>query len=264
MRALFMRSSRAAPLKLIAGAIAAISIVGVAQAATVYDTSLVDPPGFYNGTGQPNTGFTVNSDSGAELGLGVLYRYGPAVHPAAGTSTYGVSTGLYSAPPTTSYCYLTCSLWNIQYSVNLRPGGENSNSNVLSIYSYVLDVSDTHGHSVSFNPLTTFLDNAGWDGSENVAYDGASIDNRSTDWGFQNSENLSFGEFSGLNFDPLANETYTVTLSLLDSTGTPLGSVTEIINATPIPAALPQFASGLGVVGFAAHRRKRKKASAAA
>jgi hypothetical protein len=32
---------------------------------------------------------------------------------------------------------------------------------------------------------------------------------------------------------------------------------------TPIPGALPLFASGLGLLGFAAHRRKRKQAIAA-
>jgi hypothetical protein len=32
---------------------------------------------------------------------------------------------------------------------------------------------------------------------------------------------------------------------------------------TPLPAALPLFASGLGVLGFVAHRRKRKVVAAA-
>lgn len=36
----------------------------------------------------------------------------------------------------------------------------------------------------------------------------------------------------------------------------------SVVAATPIPAALPLFASGLGLFGFAAHRRRRKAAFA--
>jgi hypothetical protein len=36
------------------------------------------------------------------------------------------------------------------------------------------------------------------------------------------------------------------------------------VSATPLPAALPLFASGLGIVGFVARRRKRKDAAAVA
>ena len=68
-------------MKLAAGAIAAASTVSVAQAAVVYDTSLVDPPGFYAGSGNPNSGFTVNTVNGAEFGLGVHDRYGADVPP---------------------------------------------------------------------------------------------------------------------------------------------------------------------------------------
>jgi hypothetical protein len=88
-----------------------------------------------------------------------------------------------------------------------------------------------------------------------------------TDIGFQNSENISF--FSFLNpafgWDPAANGSYLITLSLFDDAGAPLISVDEQINATPIPAALPLFAGGAGVIGFFARRRKnRSKAAVAA
>ena len=183
----------------------------------------------------------------------MLYRYGAAVQPATNTNVYNVDVGYY---PSTTYA-----LWNIQYSVNLQAFG--SNTNVLNDYTYNLTISDTHGNSVSFDPLAMFTDNAGWNGSKNVANG-----NESTDWGFQNSENLAFGEFAGLNFNPLANETYLVTLSL-----TPIASgsaaalvaspsVSIEINATPIPAALPLFGSGLGLMGFLGWRKKRKRAAA--
>jgi hypothetical protein len=40
-------------------------------------------------------------------------------------------------------------------------------------------------------------------------------------------------------------------------------AVTDVSTATPIPAALPLFASGLGALGLIARRRKRKAALAA-
>jgi hypothetical protein len=41
-----------------------------------------------------------------------------------------------------------------------------------------------------------------------------------------------------------------------------LGSWTEAAVATPLPAALPLFATGLGVLGWAARRRKQKQLAA--
>ena len=38
------------------------------------------------------------------------------------------------------------------------------------------------------------------------------------------------------------------------------GTLDEVPAATPLPAALPMFAGGLGMVGFLARRRKRKTA----
>ncbi len=235
-----------------AGPVVMAALLAIGSASVASAATLVDPPGFYNGSGQPNTGFTITQTDTAELGLGVLYRYGSAVQPAANTNVYNVDVGYY---PSTTYA-----LWNIQYSVNLQAFGS---TDVLNDYTYNLTISDTHGNSVSFDPLAMFTDNAGWNGSKNVANNG----NEGTDWGFQNSENLAFGEFAGLNFNPLANETYLVTLSLtpIVSGFAPLvasPSVSIEINATPIPAALPLFGSGLGLMGFLGWRKKRKRAAA--
>src|SRR5262249_45269735 len=86
--------------------------------------------------------------------------------------------------------------------------------------------------------------------------------NLTTDYGFQNSENLGFLFLSlALGFDPNANDTYLVTLSLHNLAGLDLGSVNEVIVAgsgAPVPAALPLFASGLGVLGSVARSGKKK------
>jgi F420-0:gamma-glutamyl ligase-like protein len=54
-----------------------------------------------------------------------------------------------------------------------------------------------------------------------------------------------------------------LTLSVHTLAGLDLGTVDETIIAgagvTPLPAALPLFASGLGVLGFIARRKKKRK-----
>ncbi len=94
-----------------------------------------------------------------------------------------------------------------------------------------------------------------------------------TDFGFQNSENLSFGIFPFLGTGPTSDATYLITLYVAgplvtDAPGAEdLGTVEALVivgdgGTTPLPAALPLFASGLGVFGFIAARRKRKPVAA--
>jgi hypothetical protein len=123
----------------------------------------------------------------------------------------------------------------------------------LSDINTLLTVTDqTTGKSSSFDPLVTFLDNSGWDTSKNVA----NI-NLLTDIGFQNSENLHFPEFASLLFDPNAADTYLVDFSVSNKSGVVLADVNETINATPIPGALPMFASGLGVITLMLRKKKK-------
>jgi hypothetical protein len=250
MRALSLRSSRATPLKLVAGAIAAASIAGAAQADTIsYNSSLIDPPGVYFGSGNPNTGWTVNETTGGiELGLDVLKRKQSAVAPTTG-NVYYVDTGYYSY--TSDFCTGICAIWNFSFSVNLQADTASTAYDRSNITANLFVQNLGNGTTLSFDP--------------NLIGDNASVDV----YTFQNSENLSF--FSGApgwSFDPLADDTYIITLSLFGPQGENLGAIEEIViagaGAAPIPAALPLFASGLGLLGFAAHRRKRNKARAVA
>ena len=88
---------------------------------------------------------------------------------------------------------------------------------------------------------------------------------------------LGYSGFPG----PVQDSTYNLTLSnLLDSSSTislvftgnsnegtinefyGIDNVVVSTNATPLPAALPLFAGGLGVIGLLARRRKRKNVAA--
>lgn len=258
MRTAF-KHSIAIRLKVIAAGIVATSVAGIAHATTVFDTSLVDPPGFYNGSGNPNAGFTVNTINGIELGLAVQYRKtGPQVHPTS-TNVYNVSTGFYSSPPV-DFCTGFCARWNFEFSVNLGSTG----LKLSDINPKISILNLVNLQQISFNPLSIIPDNVGWDGTNTHA------NATGTDIGFQNSENLSF--FAPLNplfnWDPTANGTYIIALSILDQAGAELGSVSETViagtGAAPIPAALPLFAGGLGVIGLVARRRKKKTAEASA
>ena len=162
----------------IAGAIAATAVGGVANATTVFDTTLASP-GFYSGT-NPQNGFTVTTEGSTEIALGVINRNVGVVHPTSG-SVYDVSTGLFSG---SGFCNNNCALWNIQFSLNLGADSDTHLSNITTL----LTVENLTTLAVSsFNPLSTFLDNDGWNGSKNVANANLSID-----YGFQNSDCLLY------------------------------------------------------------------------
>jgi hypothetical protein len=219
---------------IVAGAMA-VALTGGANATTVYDASLASP-GVYWGTGNQNAGFTVNTDaSGVELALGTIYRFvGPVTPNPTTGSVYNVSTGTKGGD----------ALWDFVFSINTSGGA----LTLADITPTLMILNTGNGQTVSLNPLL-IGDNA-----------------TSGNTGAQNSENLSFAFLGGpLGFNPLANDSYVLTLSaVLTSNGDSVGSVQETINATPIPAALPLFASGLGALGLLALFRKRKNTAAIA
>lgn len=73
-----------------------------------------------------------------------------------------------------------------------------------------------------------------------------------------NSFTLASGTESAYNFEFCGNG---VTSTLCGSRSITAGSLDEVPAATPLPAALPLFASGLGVIGLLGWRRKRKVAT---
>jgi hypothetical protein len=229
-------------LNLFAAGGAAVSISSAAQATLVYDTSLASP-GFYNGSGNPNEGFTVNTVGGIELGLGVNNRFVGPVHPTSG-NVYDVAVGFSTVP---------LAKWNFEYSVNLG----NSGLTLGRVNTRLTITNLLNSQVFSFDPFTV-SDNAHFDGTTTHNSGGA----LPTDIGFQNSENLSFFPLGpAFGWDPTAGGSYLITLALVNEAGAPILSVDEQINATPIPATLPLFATGLGALGLLARRRKRKQSA---
>ena len=234
---------------------AAMTITTAAHATTTFNAALASP-GFYNGSGNPNAGFTVNTENGIELGLGVNYRFVGPVTPDLvpnPSNVYHVNPGF----STGASCANVCSLWNFEFSVNLGTSGKH-----LSDINTQLTIQNaTNLQKIVFDPKP-IADNASYDGTNTHSSGGA----HSTDVGFQNSENLSFLTpllTPPFNWDPTADNTFIITLALLNETGAPIQSVSETVvvgaGAAPLPAALPLFASGAAVLGFFARRRKNNK-----
>ena len=209
-------------LKLLAAGGAAVSISSAAQATLVYDTSLASP-GFYNGSGNPNEGFTVNTVGGIELGLGVNNRFVGPVHPTS-SNVYDVAVGFSTVP---------LAKWNFEYSVNLG----NSGFTLGQVNTRLTITNLANLEAFSFDPFT-IPDNAHFDGSTTHNGGGA----LPTDIGFQNSENLSFFPLGpAFGWDPAVGGSYLITLALVNEAGAPIFSVEEQINADSHTGDTPTF-----------------------
>lgn len=249
-------------LKMIAGIVCAAGLSNAAQANTVNDTSLASP-GVYYGSGNTglNTGWAVTTgDSGLiEIGLSVNNRFVGQAPPDTGTNTYHVNTGLYAGQGGGTSCIGSCALWNIEFSVNLGTSGFNLGDGSTQLN--VLNVGT--GQNLTFDPFNDLPDNSAYDGTNTRNGNVSGQQATTADVGFQNSENLHYFINPGFSFDPNANDTYVVSLLLTGNNGDQM-SVDETIIAgsgaatTPLPAALPLFASGLGALGLLGWRRKRK------
>ena len=208
-----------------------------ATAGTItYDTSLA-APGFYNGTGNANTNFTVAAGDGIELGLSAVIRFVGPVDPGAGSNTYNVPTGVNGGD----------ALWDVEFSINTRAGG---GSNDLSAYTFSAQVEDLTDSVTgpSVNPVTA--GDSFWDGVETNTF------SPSTEWGAQNAENLSFGGGALLNdeFDPNATDDYLVTLTATDLSNDTVITDTIHVDATPEPASIFSALAGLGSLALFGRR----------
>jgi hypothetical protein len=230
-------------------ALAALPFFAFAGAAnaTTFDTSLIDPPGVYFGTGNANTHFVTNVSSNIELGLGTLRRYLGSVAPTGSNSVYNVLTGTTTVPGRTG------TDWGFEFSINTNANGLGALT--LADITSSLCIQDVgQGVTSCFDP-SLIGDNAHALSSPTTTA--------------QNAEAL---QFNGLdtryflpNFDINANDTYIFTLNAFVG-GDLVNSVqmTDIAGsgaaAVPVPMSLGLF--GLGLLGLGAVRRAKTRKAA--
>lgn len=232
---------------------AGIIAAGSLSAATVFDTNLVSPgagaPGFYNGAGNPQGGFTVTNTGGIELGLRAKLRQDPNV--------IDTPTDLYTVPTGTQQATIdhganpARAAWNFEFSIDLGPAGIGLRLSDITSTLVVTDLTGTGG-SQSFN--TFFGDNAEFGTSGITNQVGA---DQTKEWGTQNSENPLF-------FPALFNDINTAHLYQFDlkvfavNGGGLLASDTiQVQSVTPEPATFGLI--GFGLAGLALAARKRLK-----
>lgn len=264
----------------IGGFAAGLLLTGIAQADVfTFDTTLASPntnaatgnpntgagsgnnPSWYNGTGNPQGGWTVSTGSGIEIGLRAKYRNVDSVIHTS-DDDYSVLIGGCTTPACTGggAAHPNYALWNYEFSIDLRPNGVGTLTLADIATNTILTVTDSEGHTASINPLTHWGDDTGFgsglDGANGVTSTGKHKPETTTDWGVQNSENLGFGD-SPLNafFNPNASDTYSFQLQVINNAGTVLATDDMEVQATPEPSAVILFGTLLTLV-LAGVRRK--------
>ncbi len=214
-----------------------------AQGVTTYDAALASPnggttPGWYNGTGNPNGGFTVSTDNNIEIGLRAKHRQDPNVIDVPG-NTYIVQPGISTG---------TRAWWNYEFSVNTRAGGVGTLT--LADITAELTITDpSFGAPVTVNALTYWTDNSG------VNAVGKHEPQVGTDWGFQNSENPQFSDYPlfGAGYDVNANRVVQFDLTVKDLSSNVLATDTIFV-VVPEPASVGLLMLAGGA--FVARRRR--------
>jgi hypothetical protein len=150
------------------GIIALTMIAPAAKATLAFDANLA-APGVYYGTGNPNGGFTVDTENGIEIGLRAkLHQINGSVVDSP-TDDYMVPTGFSSGS-------LDHSSWNYDFSISLSPAGISSGLTLNDITASLMITDIGTGQTLTFNPLAIGDDahsgNTGAQNSENPLFGG--------------------------------------------------------------------------------------------
>ena len=189
-----------------------------AMGSIAYDANLV-PPGWYNGTGPVNGGFTVDTENGVELGLRAKERQSATVIDSL-TDLYLVQPGAEPGVPNRAW-------WNWDFSLNLESSGLN-----LADVTLALTVTDlTNPASGNITNLLTFFGDNSLNGTI----------------GAQNSENPIFGSFPlAGSYNEFSPDTYEFDVTLTqNSNSAVLATDTILVQVAPEPGSIAFIASGL-------------------
>lgn len=214
--------------------------VAFATSGTIYDTTL-SAPGFYAGSGNPNSDFAVGTFGNLELGLSVNERFVGPIDPA-GSNIYQVDPGAGAGGR---------SKGGIHWSVNTQIGG---GSAMLNDYVYILQAFNvtTGAVGIAFDPVLLTPDNSYWNGAEVT---GQSL---STQWGAQNTSNLSW-ILPGFNVNDVA--LYKIKLSAFDLRGEHAGDITvyqRVGDAPEVPEPATYLLTSVALLGLAMAKRRKK------
>jgi hypothetical protein len=247
-------------------AVAAMVLGGASavRAATTYDADVTVPPGVFFGSGNPNGGYTVESDNGIEIGLRAKYRFNANVIDSA-SNVYNVVPGPQTLATTGGghAADANRAAWNYEFSVNLNPTNSAGGYLTLDQVTAMLTVTDVNtGTTNTVDALRYFTDDAGY-GPAGVH--GGNAGWQSGDWAAQNSENATFTGITGFplagiggyTFDMNAPHTYLFTLEVKNGSSV-LASDTIQVNVVPLPASAWGGMALLGMMGgFAGLKRLR-------
>jgi hypothetical protein len=229
-------------------AVVITAAVSTASADSITYNGSLAAPGFYNGTGNPNSGFTVDTVGNLELGLGAIIRFvGPITPTPANSNVYDAPVGTSGGD----------ALWDWEFSVNTQAGG---GSNTLASYtSFEISILDVGtGISNMFNP-EIIPDNSYYGTSGKTVGSPAPAGS----FGMPHSENNSFTGFLP-GFNPNANDTYDYSLLAFQGSTVVATDTMQVVVGTG--AAVPEpkvtvllgfLLAGMGVFGW----RKRRTVS---
>jgi hypothetical protein len=222
--------------------IALLAVVSSVVAGTIDNTSLVNPPGVYAGTGNANTNWTVSTTGNQELGLTFNVRGVGTINPG-NSNVYALSTGAGPLSPD-----------DFGFSVNMQAGG---GSAILAPTLFFMQVKDlTAGTSGPiFDPVRLIPDDAGYGASGKT--NGV---NTLTEWGAENYENFGFAGFLP-GFNASNKHVYQVNFWDTNLQGVTLNSDSIIGDATggtasPEPTTLLLTGLGLGAIGMIYRKRQ--------
>lgn len=202
-----------------------------AQAITSYGD--IATPGVHFGTGNVNGNWTINTDSGVELALRAKNRQTLATLDGS-SGTYFADLGLCA----------TCTgapkaMWSYEFSVN---------SGALSGLTYRLGIDHDPSAAVSYafvDPQTYWADNAIAPSPFN---------------GFQNSQNVRFGDTPGGIFNVTMPGLYSVTFEAYNGASLVNSVTIDVqVGAVPEPQTYALMLAGLAGVALLARRRSVRK-----